>query len=143
MIPEGAPSFIVLVIASGMVGIMIAILNYLQNRGLHTYRMFRRICPNFLIFHYILVTIILYLAAQILAFLKIILHVAYLDSIIMYIFLVGNAAIITFLFWIYHFSVREPLPSPAATIAEKKLNALQDIKEIVEQIKSKDCDELS
>ena len=139
MIPEGSPSFIALVLASGMVGIMIAILNYLQNRNLLKCPIFRKKFPDFTIFKYNLITIAMYLAAQILALIKIIRDTDSFDSIIIHIFLIGDAAIITFFFWMYHYSVREEIPSPSMAVVEEQLNVLQDIKENLEQIKSKGC----
>lgn len=115
MIPDGAPPFIILTLCAGMMAVTIALMALLYNMHLLGRPMFR-LDFHFTFFHYLLITFIGYLIAQILGITKIILQISAssflnLGPVIMVILFVENASIISGLVWIYQYR-SEPPPLP-------------------------------
>jgi hypothetical protein len=106
-----APPFIILTFSAAMIGVITAMMTYLQNRQLLNRNLLDNY-PRFTIFHYLSVTILFYLTVQFLVLIKIILNVCWLDAIILFILLGGNVVIVTFLWLTYQYRVREVMVSP-------------------------------
>ncbi len=110
MIPNGAPSFIILVLCAGMMGIIIALMNFLY--GMHLLgRSLFSFSSSFTLFHYNLMVLIGYLATQFLGIVKIVSSVNW-DFYIMLILFIENVSIISFIIWIYQYRI-ELLPVPS------------------------------
>lgn len=115
MIPDGAPSFIVLAICAAMMAVVIALMNMLYNMHLLGRPLYQR-WPGFTFFSYTVIVFAGYLVAQILGISRIMLQAPpteqFISSTIMVLLFVQNASIITGLVWVYQYRHEPPSLPP-------------------------------
>ncbi len=96
LIPDGAPSFIVLVLCTAMMALIVAQMNFLSTQHLLSRPMFGRRLPRFKVFHYNVTSLLAFLVAQFIGLFKIIIKTHQADNAIMTILIIGNISVITF-----------------------------------------------
>lgn len=105
MIPSDTPPFILLVLATGMMALIVAIMSYVARMHLLGYEIRILFTPwRIECFQYLLISIGGLLAAQFLTLVRIIFRIQelnpILDAVIMSIFLGENGYLINFIFWV-------------------------------------------
>lgn len=101
LIPDGAPSFIILVLCTGLMALIVAQMIFLAGRDLLNRPLSPQKNTKFSVFHYNMITMLLFLVAQFLGLLKIYYTDHNLDQIIIAILFLGNISLVTFACWAF------------------------------------------